>query len=188
MPDNGAAWCGRCGAILYPDPRGRGHVALHLAVAAAVLFAISNVLPFMSLSLGGRVVENRLITGVIALHQQQSYLLASLVLVAIVIAPAVRLVALVYVLSPRWAGQRSPSRRLAARVVYLFREWSMLDVLLLGVLVAIIKLSHMASIELEAAFYTFAAAVVLLAWTSSQLSSEVLWARRGTVDVRRMHR
>lgn len=159
------ALCVRCGARLYGSTSNARERALALLVATLILLIVANALPFMSFSIAGRVEQNYLATGVATLFGQGFYLLAGLVLLATVAVPLLSICGMLTVVV------RGGSYKLR-RLLDAIRPWGMLDVFLLGVIVAIIKLSQLAEIGLGRGFYAFACLVVLNALTLEPRTTE----------------
>lgn len=155
LDDGEVASCGRCGARLRIGGRHARQRALAYLTASLILLVTANVLPFLSLSIAGSVRENRLITGVVELYAQGFHFLSAAVLVACIVAPLLTIAGLLLVITPRHGSFRV--RKWLDEV----KRWGMLDVFLLGVLVALIKLSDLAEIGLERGFFAYLALVVV---------------------------
>lgn len=141
-----AACCCRCGSPLY---RGAGlsvDTTLSLALTGLVLLVLANIYPLMSISLAGRSNAVTLFDAVATLQHDGLPGAGLLVAVTALLAPVLQLLALVYV-SLALRLQHRPRAFLAAmHALRHLGTWSMVEVLLLGVLVAVVKLSGMASI------------------------------------------
>src|SRR5262249_20130456 len=139
-PSGATAVCSRCGATLLRTPVNSLERSLALAVAGGVLLVIANTLPFMSLSILGRVHKANLLTGALALADQGLWSLAAVVFLTTVAAPSLKLGAVLYVLG----GLRLPRPPRNLPVVFRWLQavhpWAMVEVYLLGVFVAYVKL------------------------------------------------
>jgi paraquat-inducible protein A len=181
-PAGNVARCRRCGArlrVFRDDPLGR---ALALSLTGLVLIAVANALPFMSLRIEGRTQDASLLTGAIELFDRGLWVLAGVVLLTTVVAPFVKLSGLAYVLLALRLPR--PPRHLPVLFRWLERvhPWAMIEVYLLGVFVAYVKLVDLASIDLGAALYSLAALMVLVAAVNATVDSEDVWEameRRG---------
>ncbi|MGE4609272.1 MAG: paraquat-inducible protein A [Myxococcota bacterium] len=170
-----SAHCAGCDAKLFQDkPRGVER-ALALTVAALVLLAIANLTDFMTFEFRGRFQHNRIITGVLELSRLGYAPLGALILFTSVVAPLLHLSGMLCVLASVQLG-RSPSwlGPLFRRLEFL-RPWSMLEVYLLGVLVAVFKLNQMASIELATAFWAYLALIAVMTAAYDSLDSRSVW-------------
>lgn len=175
LPPGGLASCTRCGATLYRDLRNGPERALALGLASLALLAVANLFPFMTFSMGGLVQMNRLASGALELLSQGYWQLACLVSFATVLAPALRLALLLFVTASLRLQLRPPGLGRAIKLASHLREWAMLDVFLLGSIVAIIKLSTLADVRLGTAFYAFCALIVLLAATNAAFDPHDAW-------------
>ena len=177
-PATATLLCARCGAVLRrhrPDSIDR---TLALVVAALLLFALANAFPFLAMQTGGLVQETTLLSGVHELWRQDLRLLAALVFCTCVLVPAAQLIGLGTILLPLRLGRRPPPG--AARILRLVQAaapWGMMEVFMLGILVALVKLGHMATIVPGVSVFSFAALIVVMAAALSTLDPALLWAR-----------
>jgi paraquat-inducible protein A len=157
-----SALCGRCGATLYRAPRpGR---ALPLTLAAFVAFGVALAFPIVGLEVQGNLVEATLPGAARALYDDGMSPLALLVGATTVIYPLVALAALALLQHPRL--RQAPALRRALRAA---QPWSMLEVFVLGVLVALAKLAHMATVVPGVGALALGALVVL--WAAAYRAS-----------------
>jgi paraquat-inducible protein A len=143
-------------------------------------------MPFMSLKIQGRLQEADLITGAIALLKQGMWPLAAVVAATTVLAPLLKLGATFYVLAGLRLPHPPPHLPLVFRGLEILRPWAMIEVYLLGVFVAYVKLVDLATIEIGVAFYALAALMLVMVAIDIVLGPEVVWAameRRGLVTV-----
>ncbi|PWS36352.1 paraquat-inducible protein A [Falsiroseomonas bella] len=176
------ASCLRCGSRLrraVVDPIGR---ALALNIAALSIFAIAWVMTLMTVSTAGMVRDASLFTGPVDMGRAGLWELTIVVLFTTVVAPVLKLFAMVYVL----AGlrlDRPPRhiRRVFALVEHL-RPWSMIEVFLLGVAVAYTKLVDLVHIELGVALYALFILMLTMIAAEAVLDRQAVWEemeRRG---------
>jgi paraquat-inducible protein A len=184
LPRGSVARCPRCGAVLRrrrTDPVGR---ALALAVTGVLLFLLAVSLPFINVEVGGQVRVTTLLSGPTELEQQGVWELALAVLVTTLGAPLARLLALSYVLLCLLLPH--PPRHLYAvfRWVEWLSPWSMIEVFLLGVLVAYTRLTDLAHVELGGAVIALGALMLATAAADGALDHEAVWEgleHRGTI-------
>jgi len=177
VPDGGAAICGGCGATLFRRQRQTVEVTFALTVAAAILFVVANSFPFLSFEMQGRMTQTTLASGTEALWEQGRVAVAALVLLTTILAPMVQISLMLYVLGPMHFGLRAPGSAIAFRLVETFRPWSMMEVFLIGTLVALVKLADMAEIVPGLALWAFALLIPILAGASAFLDPEIVWRR-----------
>ena len=171
--------CPRCGALLARSRPNALDRTLALSLAALVCLVFANLYPFMSFSIGGRVQESTLMSGVITLFRDGYQPLAALIFAASIGVPLVKILLQLYVLLPLKLGLRQSGLALSYRMLEALGPWGMLEVYMLGVLVAITKLAEMATILLGTAFYAFVALIILTTAASSSMNPRLVWDRLG---------
>ena len=171
------ARCARCGDRLYGSAVDSLERTLAYTVAALVMWIAANAFPFLRFSLEGQVQENRIWTGVQDLWMAGFEPLASLVLLTTIAAPLCEIVLHLWVLTALVAGVRVPGLADAARATTQIARLSMLEVYLLAVIVAVVKLSMMARVQLDVGAFAFFGLLVVLTLARSSLETEALWQR-----------
>ena len=177
LPSGGAARCRRCGAVLYRDiPNGLDR-ALAYALAAAIMFVVANSFPIIGLEVQGNRTSTTLLGAVRTLESQDMTSVAALVFVTTILAPALDISAMLYLLLPLKADRLPRGWTKVFRMVQAVRPWGMVEVFVLGTLVSLAKLAHLASLVPNVGLWAFAALMVLLALTASSFDSHSLWER-----------
>jgi paraquat-inducible protein A len=179
LPEGGAARCRRCGATLYRQRRDSVEHTLLLTMAALILFVIANTFPFLTFELEGRADTSTLLSGVKSLYQQGMWPLALLVLLTATLVPLAWLLSTAYVLLPLWLGRVPWGVAHVFRVTELLRPWAMMEVYLLGVIVAYVKLSDLAKLELGTALFAFVGLIVVMIAAEAALEPHEIWRRLG---------
>lgn len=162
------ARCPRCGARLYSRPRLDPEQMLGLVIGALLTYLIANAYPIVVLNLQGSINSATLFGSIAALWGEGRHLTAVLVFATTQLFPLLDLTILFALLM---AVVRSRRRRVGRprwfapllRFIQGMRPWGMTEVFMLGVLVALVKLSHMARIVPGAALWAFGALTVMLA-------------------------
>ena len=148
-----------------------------MTLTGVILFAISFTFPFLAIKAEGAFEETTLISGVQTLYLQGWPALAALVGFTTVLVPLLQLGSLLYVLlSLKWA--RRP-RLLASvfRFAQILHPWQMMEVFMIGILVAMVKLTKMASIVPGVAVFSFAALILVLTAVGTTLEPRMVWER-----------
>jgi paraquat-inducible protein A len=135
--------CSRCGGVLQRFNSLSVEQRLALTITAAVLWGFANFYPVMSISLQGLKSSATLWDAVLALSLGPITFIALAAAIFIIIAPVFQLLLLAWVLCFALLHQRAPGFRLCMRWLESLRPWSMLEVCLLGALVAVFKLAGM---------------------------------------------
>ena len=175
LRSGGSASCVVCGATLYHERDEGAEWALGLVVAALILFAVANLLPFMTLKLGGREQPSTIMTGVLSLHDAGMWPLAGLVFAVAILMPLVKLLTLLHVLLPLHLGRRALGTATLFRWIETIHPWAMMEVFLLGVIVAYVKLTDLASVELGIALFAFVGVIILMIAADLALDPRQIW-------------
>ncbi|WP_027776112.1 paraquat-inducible protein A [Paraburkholderia caledonica] len=179
LTGEGVLRCCRCGAELYrhhPDSLDR---ALAYTLTCIVLFVIGNAYPIVGLSVNGDLVQTTLLGAVRALYTDGMWPIAGLVFVTTFLMPLMQMSAIAYLLVPLRLRRLPYRADIVFRMLHLARPWGMTEVLILGMLVALVKLAHIASVVPGVALWTFAALMLLLAAASAAFDPHELWQRIG---------
>jgi paraquat-inducible protein A len=174
-------YCPRCSAAL--DWR-RPHSIQYtwaLLIAAAICYVPANVLPVLTTNALGSSDSDTIMGGVMLLYTTGSWPLALIVLVASVMVPLGKLVALAYLLlavQRGWArGNRERTR--LYRMVEFIGRWSMLDVFVDTFTVALVQLQPLMSVEPGPGVLFFAAVVVLTMMAANSFDPRLIWDAAG---------
>jgi paraquat-inducible protein A len=180
MPDLGdgeKAICPRCVSPLLTNPRNSLHRTAALAMAAALLFVVSNCFPFMTLEAGFRRSQMSLWQSASGLEEQGYPYLAGAGSIFILVAPALLIGGLLYLLLPLLWGRRLPGAVALCRWVLATRRWNMIEVFLLGALVSLLKLGKLATLTLGISFWAFGGLIICLTAALVSIHPRELWAR-----------
>lgn len=169
--------CRRCGCVLHRSGRDLVVAPLALGLTALVLFVVSNSYPLLEFDLNGYRDSSYLVAGIRQLYAQQMPILATTVLFTTIVAPLLHVALLIYVYLPLALRVQPPAFPLALRLLLSIVPWSMLEIFLLGVVVAGVKLAEQASLVPGPAALSLALLVVVLAAASTQVHPHHLWAR-----------
>jgi paraquat-inducible protein A len=181
LPSGTAAECMRCGSFLGMRRTAASlEATAALALAALVLYVPANVYPIMKMHLYGGYSESTIWDGVVLLVQNEQWFVAVVVFLASMVIPLVKLAglfSLVVTARMGW-GRRLRSRTQLYRFIDAIGPWAMLDVFLLAVLVALVKLSTWAKILPGPGLFAFTAVVVLTMLASAAFDPKLIWERR----------
>jgi paraquat-inducible protein A len=169
--------CPRCGAALeWRRPRSI-QTTWALVAAAAICYIPANLLPVMGTTSLGATEYDTIMGGVVFLYTSGSWPLALIVLVASVMVPLGKLVALGYLLITVQRGSIRSNRERTRlyRMVELIGRWSMLDVFVDTFTVALVQLQPLMSVQPGAGVLFFAAVVVLTMIAASTFDPRLIW-------------
>ncbi len=170
-------YCPRCsGALEWRRPHSLQYTWA-LVIAAAICYVPANVLPVLNTTALGSTDSDTIMGGVMLLYTTGSWPLALIVLVASVMVPLGKLIALTYLLlavQRGWAGGNREKTRLFRMVEFIGR-WSMLDVFVDTFTVALVQLQPLMSVEPGPGVLFFAAVVVLTMMAANSFDSRLIW-------------
>jgi paraquat-inducible protein A len=171
------ARCSRCACTVATRMAEPIDLPLALTVTAAIVFIIANTAPLMSLSAVGRYASTTIVGGAYQMWFQGQEITAMVVAFCAVIAPAGYIVFMLTVLlavrrppAPQWVGEM-------LRGAEFMRPWSMNEVMMLGILVALVKIAELASVEAGIGMYAMGGLVILFPAIMATFDEEEVWQR-----------
>ncbi len=150
---------------------------LALLVAATILYLPANLLPIMTTVQFGVERTDTILSGIMHLFEAGNFFIAGIVFVASMLVPILKIVTLAYLL---WAikkkQQGSPKRQtFIYRVTEFVGRWSMIDVFVVTLLVAMVQFGVLANVEPNGAIVCFAGVVVLTMLAAETFDPRLLW-------------
>ena len=156
------ACCACCGAVIQRYTGLTLQQRMALCITAGILLVFANLYPVMSISLQGLHNSATLWDSVVALSDGPITFMALVAAVAIIIAPVFQVILLIWVLAFAMAKQRSPAFGFCMRWLESLRPWSMLEVCLLGAMVAVFKLAGLLDVVPGIGLLALAALSILM--------------------------
>ena len=176
LPPDGEARCTRCGARLYQSARPHANErALALTLAASVLFVLANVFPILALEVQGVHSSTTLFGAVRSLWDEEARAVAALVFATTILVPAAELLGLIWVLAALRRGSRAWGAVPMLHFIESVKPWGMVEVFVLGVLVSLVKLAHIATVEAGVALFSFGALMALVAAAAAAFDADAAW-------------
>ena len=169
--------CPRCHHALQRRHDPSLQRVLALLLAAMVLYVPANLLPIMDTNLLGRSDPTTILGGVIVLWKLKSYPVATVIFIASIVVPLVKMVAigwLAYVVKSN--KYRAPQRQLKLyRLTEFIGRWSMIDVFVVAILAALIRIDGLIAIYPGPAAVSFAAVVILTMIAAMSFDPRLIW-------------
>jgi paraquat-inducible protein A len=171
------SYCRRCGEKLEFRHHDSVQKTWALVIAAAVCYLPANMLPVLNTTTLGSSEADTILGGVAFLYATGSWPLALIVLIASVMIPLGKLVALVYLLLTVQRGSVTSNheRTRLYRLVEIIGRWSMLDVFVATFTVAMVQLQPLMSVAPGAGVLFFAAVVVLTMLAAETFDPRLIW-------------
>ena len=160
------AHCIACGAVLARGPRLGIDQLLALTVAAAILFLIANANPVLSIEVAGIRTQANGLTAALSMEHGWVGSAATVLALTTFLVPMTQIALLLWLLSFASVARRAPGCRSVLIALHRLRPWSMTEVLLLGVLVAIVKLSGWVQVVPGVGVWALAGLTVLMTMLS----------------------
>ena len=176
LPDDVRAHCQRCGIVLMTSQPAAMARILSLALTAFIMMIAAISFPFLTLNAGGLQNATSVIDAVLAFNDGYAFPLAIAVAFFIVVIPLIRLTALIYAIGPlvREEKPRQGARKAFALAERL-RPWSMAEIFIVGVTVALIKVAGLAVVTIGPAFWAFAGVVVITVLKDQMICRYSIW-------------
>ena len=183
-------YCPRCGHVLRRRKANSLARVLALLVSAIVFYVPANLFPVMTVITLGRGSGHTIVAGAIELWNDGMIPLSLLVLFASVTVPVLKIAGLLgMVLSIKaHSGAWLPFRSWLFRVIDIIGRWSMIDVFMVSILVAMVRFSSMATIRANGGVVCFAAVVVLTIFAVHVFDPRLMWdvaGRNGPLRAKR---
>jgi paraquat-inducible protein A len=176
--------CRRCGATLGVARHATFDLPLALALAGLVALAIAHLNVILAIDIQGQVRSATLWEAAWTLYDDGDWFMCGLVLFTTLLNPLVEMGAVVWVLLPLRSEQQAPAFDIVLRAMQAVRPWVMVEVFMLGVLVAFVKLSGLASVVPGPGLWAFGAVMILAAAMASAFDHEHVWAATASLRAR----
>jgi paraquat-inducible protein A len=169
--------CRRCGAALHPRKPNSVARTWALLIAAYILYVPANVLPMMRTGSLFGAQSDTIMSGVVYLWHSGSWHIALVVFIASIVVPLAKMLSLTYLLISVQLGwtHRSLERAKLYRILEFVGPWSMLDVYVVMILVALVQLKELATIQPGLAVAAFGGVVVLTMFAAMAFDPRLLW-------------
>jgi len=177
MPNKRSAFCPRCGAELCRRKPNSLARTWALVIAASILYIPANVYPIMTVISFGKGEPDTILSGVQSLMASGMWPLAILVFFASITVPLIKLFGLTLLLiSVQYQWQWRPRQRtILYRITEAVGRWSMIDIFMISILVALVRLEAIATIEPGVGATSFAAVVVLTMFAAMSFDPRLIW-------------
>ena len=176
-PSAASARCPRCDKELWRRREDSLSRTLALASAAAMLYIVANTVPMLGLTVVGHEASTTVAGGALHLWQNGEQIVGILVAFTAIIAPPFQIILMLAIVlgahrapAPRWVGT-------LMRYHGTTQTWSMIEVMMLGVLVALVKIADYAKVIPGTALFTLGALIVVLAAMQASFEPREVWER-----------
>ncbi|MCQ4235811.1 paraquat-inducible protein A [Pseudomonas stutzeri] len=177
QPAHARQHCTRCGACVHMRRPNSIVRTWALLLSAALLYLPANLLPIMTVRMLGNGTPDTIMSGVVTLARHGMYSIAAVVFVASILVPTFKLIGIAMLLiSVQRHHPMSPRQRLLVfRFIEWIGRWSMLDIFVIAILVAIVNFGSLASVEAGTGAVAFASVVVLTMLAAITFDPRLIW-------------
>jgi paraquat-inducible protein A len=176
--------CPRCQAHMHMRAINSLSRTWALLITAAILYIPANIMPIMTVTYFGAGQPDTIMSGVITLLQLGSYPVAAVIFIASILVPVLKMVALLILLLSvqlKWTLDDRQRTRMY-RAVELVGRWSMLDIFVIALLVALVSFGSIAQIISGPGATAFGSVVVLTMLAATTFDARLIWDKEVTDD------
>ncbi|BBH44164.1 paraquat-inducible protein A [Pseudomonas sp. KU43P] len=175
--EQGTQTCTRCGAIVHARRPNSIVRTWALLIAASILYIPANVLPIMTVSSLGQGSPDTIMSGVITLLKHGMVPIAAVVFIASILVPTFKLIGIGLLLYSVQRRQPLSARQriLMYRFIEFIGRWSMLDIFVIAILVAVVNFGRIASVEANLGAVAFATVVILTMLAALTFDPRLIW-------------
>ncbi|UXY52206.1 paraquat-inducible protein A [Pseudomonas tohonis] len=175
--DDDVPRCTRCGSRLHERRPNSLIRTWALLLTATILYIPANVLPIMTVNFFGNGSPSTIMEGVIELIHADMLPIALVVFTASILVPTFKLVGIALLLYSVQRHQPMSARQriLMYRFIEWIGRWSMLDIFVIAILVALVNFGNLASIEANPGAAAFASVVVLTMTAAVTFDPRLIW-------------
>jgi len=182
LTDGQAASCPRCGGFLTRVRADTYSRVLAFSSSALILLVLANSYSFLAFSASGLESVMTLAQTPGALWQYGLPEMAVIVAAFIIIIPAVVLMLLIFLCLPLSLNRHQPWLVPVAKAIFLSQNWAMVEVFIIGVIVSLVKIAHMATVVLGISFWAYAAFSICFMLAISSLDRFQCWEHIGELE------
>jgi paraquat-inducible protein A len=171
--------CPRCGAPLHLRKTDSLQRTLALLITACILYVPANVYPIMITETLGSTEESTILGGVLLLIKLGSVPVAAVIFIASVMVPLGKFLAMYYLVWSVNARHAATGRQrtLVYQLTELIGKWSMIDVFVVAILVALVHLGGIMVIRPGIAALSFAGVVIVTMLAAHSFDPRLIWDR-----------
>lgn len=188
------ACCTRCNALLYKNTVPHYNQEIAFTISAIIMLVIANIFPIATIIVQGQVIDATLFDIIQTLAMQHQNALALLVFITLLLAPTVELVTMAYLLirlkmgsvkyhvstkhhiSTKYLIKTRHHITQANRLRLSAKNWVLIDVFMLGVLVALVKLTPIVIVKVGIAVWALGGLIILLTALTQAFDTRKIWS------------
>jgi paraquat-inducible protein A len=171
------AECCRCSSVVANRKINSLGRTAAFSLGALILYIPANIYPILRMNYYGAYSENTIWDGCVNLFKDGQWLVAGIVFLASIVIPLFKLLGLFFLVitTKLKSVRRRQQRTMIYKIIEVIGPWAMLDVFLLSVLVALVKLQQIATVLPGPGLLAFTAVVVLTILASASFDPKLIW-------------
>jgi len=173
------AHCPCCGYLLQRPRKQSIERTFALSIAGFILIIPANLMPLVGIKILGNSNDGTLWSGVIMLVQENMWAVAILVFLSSILFPLLNIILSLLISAHLYFNRPNHYLALWMRCLQHLEEWAMLEVYMLGIIVACVKLSSIADLKFGFGLYAFIALLIISVMLASSLDRYLFWQRIG---------
>ena len=171
------AICSLCGTAIHKEKESDLQMTWAFLITSILLYLPANLFPIMSTTFIGDKTSSTIMAGIITLWHHESYPIAMIIFIASILVPAAKIISLLYLCFSVHINSKKSLKEKTR--LYRFTEfigrWSMVDVFVVAILVALIRMGNLMRIEPGLASLAFAAMVITTMISALSFDSKLIW-------------
>jgi len=177
VPADGHAHCPRCSSAVHLRTPDSINMTWALLISAMAMYLPANIFPVMVVTSLGNTQSDTIMSGVIYFLVHGDWPLALIIFIASVLVPLLKMITLVYLLLSvqRKSPLRKQQRTKLYRMTELVGRWSMVDIFVVALLVALVQFGNLATIDPGIGAIAFAAVVILTMFAAMRFDPRLIW-------------
>ncbi len=177
LADGSDAACARCDSSLVSHKADGFQRAFVLYLTALILLGLANAFPIMTLKVQGHVQSSHLMSGAIDLFREGMWEIAVAVILFVVVVPLCKILIGIAVVGPLAFDRKARRAPGLYRLFDALHPWSMMEIFLLGVLVAYTKLMDLATVDFGISMFCFVALIIVVILADAAVDPHDVWER-----------
>ena len=177
VSDIGYKSCPVCDEELYQRKTNAYNRTLYLTLAALIFYIPSNYFPIMKTVSITTYENSTILGGIFYFFQHGEYFVGTVIFMASVFIPLVKLIILLFLLHSVRTGStwRLIDKNNLHMTIHLIGRWSMLDIFVMGMMISLVHFGDLAMVTLGWASVSFAIMVVLTMFATESFDTRLLW-------------
>lgn len=169
--------CDRCKHKVRRRIKNSLQVSLALTICAALLYIPAMLFPMMEITKFGITSESTIMEGVIEFLEYENYFIASVIFIASVVIPLIKLVGLLIIFSSlKFNIKMTNKTKLKVfNFIEIIGKWSMIDIYVVAILASVVQLSEVFNIKGGIAATSFALLVILTMIAAQRFDTRIIW-------------